>query len=106
MSDEDIQDIIENKIEDLNDEQRQLNENAQVNYLLGQKLIYFLQHHGTEEEVEKLLLHISQMEKVTNLLMLLTHMLARLETRKDSDSQDLRVGIPDLISNFHKIFRT
>ena len=59
-----------------------------ANDQVGQELVNWIQEIGTEAEVRKLLTHISQVEQVTNLLMLLTMMLARAENTESRDQVD------------------
>ena len=83
-----MQDILETadkKLKLLQDENDRFISDIKKNNKLGQELINWIQEKGTDIEVRKLLTHISQVEQVTNLLMLLTIMLARAESKESRD---------------------
>jgi hypothetical protein len=60
---------------------------------VGEMLVNLLREHGTETEVEKLLTHISQVEMMTHLLVVLTFRLARVEktTKSNKDNENVRI---------------
>ena len=72
---------IERKMEILKKEKLQLLNDMESTRLAGEKMVDLLREHGTETEVEKLLTHISQVEMMTHLLVLLTIRLARVEKK-------------------------
>ena len=72
---------IERKREILKKEKLQLLNDMESTRLAGEKMVDLLREHGTETEVEKLLTHISQVEMMTHLLVLLTIRLARVEKK-------------------------
>jgi len=78
------------KMEHLYDENIRLVGDIKANNQVGQELVNWIQEIGTEAEVRKLLTHISQVEQVTNLLMLLTMMLARAENTESRDQELLK----------------
>ena len=75
-------------MEYLYEENMRLVGDIKANEQVGQELVNWIQEIGTEAEVRKLLTHISQVEQVTNLLMLLTMMLARAENIESRDQVD------------------
>ena len=75
-------------MEYLYEENMRLVGDIKANDQVGQELVNWIQEIGTEAEVRKLLTHISQVEQVTNLLMLLTMMLARAENTESRDQVD------------------
>jgi len=84
-------DVFENdgkKMEYLYEENMRLVGDIKANDQVGQELVNWIQEIGTEAEVRKLLRHISQVEQVTNLLMLLTMRLARAENIESRDQVD------------------
>ena len=94
VSDEDIIDSIHRKMQDLNVEKMQLLKDITCNDLVGEMLVNTIKEKGTDAEVEKLLIHISQVEQVTILLVLLTCRLARTENmRNRKDITGERVGV-------------
>ena len=78
-----MEDIVK-KLKVLNVNKLQLLGDIQSNNLVGEMLVALLREFGTEAEVEKVLLHISQVEFVTHLLVVLTRRLARIEKEKES----------------------
>jgi len=89
--DSSLKDVFENddkKMEYLYDENMRLVGDIKANDQVGQELVNWIQEIGTEAEVRKLLTHISQVEQVTNLLMLLTMMLARAENIESRNQVD------------------
>ena len=68
-------------MEILKKEKLHLLNHMQSNKLAGEKLVNLLGDNGTEAEVEKLLTHISQVEMITHLLVMLTIRLARVEKK-------------------------
>jgi len=92
VSDEDIIDNILKKMQHLKVEKMQLLDDILCNDLAGDMLVNIIKEKGTEAEVEKLLIHISQVEQVTSLLVLLTCRLARAENmrkRKDITGESI-----------------
>jgi len=86
--DSSLKDVFENddkKMEYLYDENMRLVGDIKANDQVGQELVNWIQEIGTEAEVRKLLTHISQVEQVANLLVLLTMMLARAENTESRD---------------------
>ena len=63
-------------------EKMQLLDDILCNDLAGETFVNIIKEKGTEVEVEKLLIHISQVEQVTSLLVLLTCRLARVENMR------------------------
>ena len=96
VSDEDIIDNILRKMQHLNIEKMQLLDDITCNNFAGEMLVNVIKEKGTDAEVEKLLIHISQVEQVTNLLVLLTCRLARTENmrnRKDITGESVGFNI-------------
>ena len=96
VSDEDIIDNILRKMQDLKVEKMQLLDDILCNDLAGEMLVNIIKEKGTEAEVEKLLIHISQVEQVTSLLVLLTCRLARAEdmrNRKDITGESVGINM-------------
>jgi len=89
-SDQDILDTVARKIQDLNEAHSWLASDIRENDEAGKRLIDCIQQHGTQAEVNKLVIHISQVEQVNNLLMLLTNMLARAERIETRDKKLLQ----------------
>merc|ERR1719430_3127534 len=91
-----MQDILETpdkNLKHLHDENDNLIREIKENNKVGQELINWIQEKGTDTEVRKLVTHISQVEQVTNLLMLLTIMLARAESKESGDQELLKTKI-------------
>ena len=82
---QDILETIDKNLKHLHDENDRLISDIKENDKVCQELINWIQEKGTDIEVRKLLTHISQVEQVTNLLMLLTIMLARAESKESRD---------------------
>merc|ERR1712179_585423 len=89
VSMQDILETADKNLKHLHDENKRLISDIKENNKVGQELINWIQEKGADTEVRKLLTHISQVEQVTNLLMLLTIMLARAESKESRD----QVGI-------------
>jgi len=89
-SDQDILDTVARKIQDLNEADSRLASDIRENDEAGKRLIDCIDQHGTQAEVRKLVIHISQVEQVNNLLMLLTNMLARAERIESRDRKLLQ----------------
>jgi hypothetical protein len=82
----------------------QLLNDMESNKHTGDKMVNLLREHGTETEVEKLLTHISQVEMLTHLLVVLTFRLARAENINESNKDNESVRIFHKInSNFYRI---
>ena len=95
---------IERKMEILKKEKLQLLNDMESTRLAGEKMVDLLREHGTETEVDKLLTHISQVEMMTHLLVLLTIRLARVEKKSKSNEDNESVRIFNKINlNFYRI---
>ena len=91
-------------MEILKKEKLQLLNDMEANKLAGEKMVNLLREIGTETEVEKLLTHISQVEMMTHLLVLLTIRLARVEKKSKSNEDNENVRIFNKINlNFYRI---
>ena len=74
-------------------EKFQLLNDMEANKHAGEKMVNLLREHGTETEVEKLLTHISQVEMMTHLLVLLTIRLARVEKKSNTNMNNENVSV-------------
>jgi len=92
VSMQDILETADKNLKHLHDENKRLISDIKENNMMGQELIN-CREKGADTEVRKLLTHISQVEQVTNLLMLLTIMLARAESKESRDQELLKTKI-------------
>jgi len=93
VSMQDILEIADKKIKYLHEENMRLIRDIKENDQVGQELVNCIEENGTKAEVRKLLTHISQVEQVTNLLMLLTIMLDRNESKESRDQELLKTKV-------------
>ena len=90
----DVMDKTERKINILKEHKSQLLDDVQSNNIAGEMFVALVREVATEDEVEKVLLHIAEVGSVTHLLVLLTRRLARVEDEKEKiDSKEGKASV-------------
>jgi hypothetical protein len=86
-------------LEILKDNQRIINNETETNTILGTKLIHLIESKAELNEIEKLKLHISEIDTITSVLLKLSSRLAKVENDllmiTDDNAQTKVTNLPD-----------